>query len=464
MCGAGISVSAGIPDFRSPGTGLYDNLQKYNLPNPQSIFTLDYFEEHPEAFYTLAKVPSLTKQPGSRKRTPYHTHFTHFHTRVRAEYTMPVIGRVFMLQQRMGSMVSFVLFTPGFNYLCDSRGKELYPGTFCPTITHFFFKLLADKGKLLRVFTQNIDSLEAAAGLDADRIVAAHGNFDAASCIKTGEPVDVAEVKEAIMAGETGWRAMAERHGGLVKPDIVFFGENLPARFFELMKEDLPKCDLLIVLGTSLVVHPFASLLNIVPEQCPRVLINREEAGVVEQPQRVLKQHFPQLFGSDAGFDFDPQTRWRDVAELADIDTAVRALARKLGWLGDLEKLYADGQAAHAIVDGERGVDIAALPEFVPGPAGAADVDAAAAVLAGVKLNEPTEPGAASPAHVSGFWIGQLEVADGTTTPLRWVLSLGVASSFTAFGCGVQRGAPGTSAPQYDLLYGKVGWLHLLRM
>lgn len=52
---AGISVSAGIPDFRTPGTGLYDNLQKYDLPDPQSIFTVDYFVENPEPFYSLAK-------------------------------------------------------------------------------------------------------------------------------------------------------------------------------------------------------------------------------------------------------------------------------------------------------------------------------------------------------------------------------------------------------------------------
>ena len=45
MAGAGISVSAGIPDFRSPGTGLYDNLQKYDLPSPQSVFDLDFFRE-----------------------------------------------------------------------------------------------------------------------------------------------------------------------------------------------------------------------------------------------------------------------------------------------------------------------------------------------------------------------------------------------------------------------------------
>jgi NAD+-dependent protein deacetylase sirtuin 2 len=51
MTGAGISVSAGIPDFRTPGSGLYDNLQEYNLPYPEAIFTLDYFLKKPEPFY-----------------------------------------------------------------------------------------------------------------------------------------------------------------------------------------------------------------------------------------------------------------------------------------------------------------------------------------------------------------------------------------------------------------------------
>lgn len=63
-----LSSAAGIPDFRSPGSGLYDNLEKYKLPNPMAIFEIDYFRQRPEAFFTLAK----ELYPGSFKPTPCH--------------------------------------------------------------------------------------------------------------------------------------------------------------------------------------------------------------------------------------------------------------------------------------------------------------------------------------------------------------------------------------------------------
>ncbi|XP_051520883.1 NAD-dependent protein deacetylase sirtuin-2-like [Myxocyprinus asiaticus] len=68
MVGVGISTTAGIPDFRSPGTGLYANLQKYNLPYPEAIFQNDYFKKHPEPFFALAR----ELYPGQFKPTVCH--------------------------------------------------------------------------------------------------------------------------------------------------------------------------------------------------------------------------------------------------------------------------------------------------------------------------------------------------------------------------------------------------------
>lgn len=49
--GAGISTAANIPDFRSPKTGIYDNLKEYKLPKPESIFDLRFFNQNPKPFF-----------------------------------------------------------------------------------------------------------------------------------------------------------------------------------------------------------------------------------------------------------------------------------------------------------------------------------------------------------------------------------------------------------------------------
>ena len=83
-----------------------------------------------------------------------------------------------------------------------ARVQELYPGNFKPTPTHNFIKLLHDKGLLLRCYTQNIDSLERMAGLPADKVIAAHGNFDTARCIACKTAAELDHVEASIMAGE----------------------------------------------------------------------------------------------------------------------------------------------------------------------------------------------------------------------------------------------------------------------
>ena len=64
MCGAGISVSSGIPDFRSKG-GIYSQLDKFNLFKPTDMFDLDFFKRNPLPFYELAKeiLPQDRYQP-----------------------------------------------------------------------------------------------------------------------------------------------------------------------------------------------------------------------------------------------------------------------------------------------------------------------------------------------------------------------------------------------------------------
>ncbi|KAL4885352.1 DHS-like NAD/FAD-binding domain-containing protein [Aspergillus karnatakaensis] len=243
MVGAGISTSAGIPDFRSPDTGIYSNLILLDLPDPEAVFDISFFRENPKPFYALA--------------------------------------------------------------------KELAPGQYRPTIAHSFIKLLYDKGKLLKHFTQNIDCLERLAGVPGDLIIEAHGSFATQRCIdcKAAYPEDL--MKEAIAKGEVPYCGECK---GLVKPDIVFFGEALPPSFFD--NRTLPEeADLCIVMGTSLSVQPFASLPSFVADGVPRVLINRERVG---------------------GLGSRPD----DVLILGDCDDGVRKFARALGWEEELERLW----------------------------------------------------------------------------------------------------------------------------
>ena len=261
MTGAGISTSAGIPDFRSPETGLYANLARLNLPYAEAVFDISYFRENPEPFYALA--------------------------------------------------------------------HELYPGKYRPTITHSFISLLHRKGLLLKCFTQNIDCLEQEAGVPDEKMIAAHGSFAQQSCIDCKEPYPSDDIKKHV---EKMTIPKCHHCKGLVKPEIVFFGERLPAAFFE--NQDLPaQADLCIVMGTSLTVQPFANLPGYAREDKPRLLINKERVGNLG-------------------------TRADDVLLLEDCDTGVKKLAEACGWLEELEELWATTSA-------KAGTDIgkAAEPE-----------------------------------------------------------------------------------------------------
>lgn len=109
--------------------------------------------------------------------------------------------------------------------------KELFPGHYRPTPTHSFCKLLHNRGLLRMCYTQNIDTLERLAGLPDEAVVEAHGSFADQHCIECGSWYDGHKLKDQIMRGET---AYCYECGGLVKPDIVFFGESVSARCVSL--------------------------------------------------------------------------------------------------------------------------------------------------------------------------------------------------------------------------------------
>lgn len=163
------------------------------------------------------------------------------------------------------------------------------------------------------VFTQNIDTLESRAGVSPEKIIEAHGSFASQRCIdcKTQYPQD--GMIKAVEASEVP-HCVDTDCNGLVKPDIVFFGEGLPNSFFENMTM-VDTADLVIVMGTSLEVAPFAHLPGRTRDGVPRLLLNRERVG-------------------------DFGTRSDDVVHLGDCDAGVRSLADALGWRKELDDLY----------------------------------------------------------------------------------------------------------------------------
>ncbi|KAI0369131.1 SIR2-domain-containing protein [Pilatotrama ljubarskyi] len=284
LTGAGISVSCGIPDFRSRN-GLYASLQEngeYDLDDPQQMFDIQYFRENPAGTFW--------------------------------------------------------------------RASKIYPSNFIPSPCHRFIKLIEDKGKLLRNYTQNIDTLETLAGVQ--RVVQCHGSFATASCINCKVRVPGSDIADDIMnqrvplckhcnvaqppavSAKTGKKKGKKRKEGwdsdasdepeppayppgimkvsradtadhiLPQPDITFFGEKLDDVFERSLKEDRHQVDLLMIIGTSLKVSPVSDTISHLPHSVPQILINKTP----------IKHINP------------------DVVLLGNADDIVLHLCRKLGW------------------------------------------------------------------------------------------------------------------------------------
>ena len=144
------------------------------------------------------------------------------------------------------------------------------------------------------------------------------------TCIECFSPVkDVQAYRDAVVNGNNDSASsppVCEYCGGHVKPDIVFFGEQLPDRFHNLLTVDVPKADLLLVMGTSLQVAPVSMIPHYV--NCKRVLVNRDEVGE---------------------FDFDSKKK-KDIFLQGNCDDTIMLLAKALGWEDELTELHRESK------------------------------------------------------------------------------------------------------------------------
>ncbi|KAI0377739.1 SIR2-domain-containing protein [Hypomontagnella monticulosa] len=302
LTGAGISTSLGIPDFRSKETGLYSQLEKLGLGinDPQEVFNIDIFREDPTIFYSVAK-----------------------------------------------------------DILPDTKGL------FSPT--HAFIAKLQNMGKLLTNYSQNIDNIEANAGIRPDKLVQCHGSFATATCQKCGHRVEgdtlFADIKagniprcvkciaalrgNGTMKRKRSYNKSTAKKGrrrssdddddddeqydiptaGVMKPDITFFGEELPDEFSQrLVKHDRDIVDLVIVIGTSLKVAPVSEVVPYLPPHIPQIYISRTPV-------------------SHINFDIDL---------LGDCDVIVAELCRRAGWDLDHDMIPPNQKVKTKLEDGYK--------------------------------------------------------------------------------------------------------------
>jgi NAD-dependent protein deacetylase/lipoamidase len=184
LTGAGISVPSGIPDFRSPGTGLWERV------DPMEIAHIDVFRRDPERFWAFY---------GQR-----------------------------------------------FQTLNDKR----------PNRGHELLARLEGSGLLQAVITQNIDDLHRRAG--TQELVEVHGTIAHSSCLRCGASYPLQEVRARQAAD--GRRVPRCDCREPLKPDVVLFGEYLPARALERAVQLAERADLMLCIGTSLEVYPVAEL------------------------------------------------------------------------------------------------------------------------------------------------------------------------------------------------------------
>lgn len=214
--GAGISTESGIPDFRSPTSGLWQNV------DPFAVASIYGFKRNPQAFYDWVR--SLADTTLSAKPNPAHIALVHLEEIVALRF----------------------------------------------------------------IITQNIDALHTQAG--SKHVYELHGHFRRATCTHCFTEYDGEPIFRQFM--QDGLVPKCGKCQGVIKPNVILFGEQLPLQELQGAQDASRKCDLMLIVGSSLEVAP----ANEIPILAKRtgaklVIVNMEPTHVDPMAEVVIHGH-----------------------------------------------------------------------------------------------------------------------------------------------------------------------------
>ena len=156
-----------------------------------------------------------------------------------------------------------------------------------PTAAHRLVARLEAQGKLSAVVTQNIDGLHQAAG--SQTVYEIHGNFRTGRCVDCRAAYEMAAFYDRIERGEIELPLCSECRSP-IKPDVVLFGDLLPFDVWDRAVEASRSCDLMLVLGSSLIVYPAAELPKLaVMNGAKLIIVNREATDYDPMASAVIR-------------------------------------------------------------------------------------------------------------------------------------------------------------------------------
>lgn len=220
LTGAGISTPSGIPDFRSPESGVWGQV------DPMEVASIYAFRQNPAAFY---------------------------------EWIRPLAQTILKAQ---------------------------------PNPAHFALASLEANGRLQAVITQNIDLLHSKAG--SHTVYEVHGSMRRVTCLSCHTQSDALPVWQQFT--QDSQIPICTNCGHVLKPNMVLYGEMLPALIMHLAQEAARKCDLMLVAGSSLEVAPAGDLPLLAKQAGARlIIVNLGETHMDKEADLLFREDVAEL-------------------------------------------------------------------------------------------------------------------------------------------------------------------------